>query len=142
MRKKLPFFIMYILLILAVSCSKKTADTNQTATKEAQKEGNTDMSAESVEKQKEPMPLPGFTPTGNNEVDAANYAKAKEDLYNNDPEGFKAWAESQESVSTQSASELGIPVQITEIPYSDYVNLPQARKDYIDAHPELFKIVK
>ena len=143
MKKVLPVLLILMMLLQIVSCSKKPADVSRASDVEARKAENATMSTESTGSNASPMDLPGYKPTGNPDVDAANYAKAKEDLYNNNPEGYKAWAESQGSaVSTKSASELGIPPQITEIPYSDYVNLPQARKDYVDAHPELFKVVK
>ncbi len=141
MKKTLPFFLILWMLLLTVSCSKKPADNSRASDIEARKAENAQMTTEGTGKANPRASLPGYTPTGNPDVDAANYSKAKEDLYNNDPEGYKAWAEGMQNTANQNNQQPATP-QVTTISYEDYMNLPQARKDYVDAHPELFKVVK
>ncbi len=141
MKKILPVLLILMMLLQTVSCSKKPADNSRTSDMEARKAENAQMTTESTGKANSRMSLPGYTPTGNPDVDEANYAKAKEDFYNNNPEGYKAWAESMQNTANQNSQQPATP-QVTTISYEDYMNLPQARKDYVDAHPELFKVVK
>lgn len=148
MIKKLLLFFLVAAAVLTVSCSKNAAQKSQTvapqqADETLSKEKMAELDAErklNEAANKPPVPLPGYTPTGNPDVDAANYSKAKEDLYNNHPEQYQQWVESMQGGS-QPTPALASP-QVTEIPYEQYMQLPQARRDYIDAHPELFKVVK
>ncbi len=149
------FSILLLLLTLATlsfgGCNKKAADKSQTsAQQKSDDEGRTKMSSEKTETDSKSS-LPGYTPTGNQEVDEQNYSKAKENLYNNDPEGYKAWVQSMNSgnnganqappPSSPAVAQPATP-QIHEIPYAEYIQMPQAKRDHIDAHPELYKVVK
>ncbi|OWY25215.1 hypothetical protein C7N43_17990 [Sphingobacteriales bacterium UPWRP_1] len=155
--KNLPFILIVLLLsVLVVSCSKKATDSGSTSVQ--QKNADTEQAKieeERLQKEKEagkamsttPTQLPGYTPTGNPDVDAANYAKAKEDLYNNNPGQYQQWAESvQNAYNQQNPGNTGAvqpaAPQIAEIPYAEYIQIPQEKRDYIDAHPELYKVVK
>lgn len=81
------------------------------------------------------LKLPGYKPTGNQEVDEQNYKKAKYLFFQNNPEEYKKWVEkSNENVKTKIA-----------ITYEEFVKLPankqkiileQTDKYYIDMSTE------
>ncbi len=98
MNKSAILFLMLTLAILTFgACNKKAADKSQTsAQQKSDDEGRTKMSSENT-KTDAKSSLPGYTPTGNPAIDEELYSKAKENLYNNDPEGYKAWVESMNS---------------------------------------------
>ena len=150
MKKILPVLLILMMLLQTVACSKKPADT-RAADIEARKAENAQLTTESTGKGASSTSLPGYTPTGNPDVDAVNYSKAKEDLYNNHPEQYQQWAESMQNAYNQQNPGAATPVatqppastpQIIEIPYEEYIQMPQEKRDHIDAHPELYKVVK
>lgn len=150
MIKKLLLLFLVAAAVLTVSCSKNAAQKSQTlapqqADETLSKEKLAELEAEKRLKEaanKPAITLPGYTPTGNPDVDNANYSKAKEDLYNNHPEQYQQWVESMQGGSQNANPAPAASPQVTVIPYEQYMQLPQARRDYIDAHPELFKVVK
>ncbi|OWY19285.1 hypothetical protein C7N43_22885 [Sphingobacteriales bacterium UPWRP_1] len=143
-----------------VACSKKATDSTvkQQSNDVAPSEEQAKIEQQRLQKEKEAgkamsttPQLPGYTPTGNPDVDAVNYSKAKEDLYNNHPEQYQQWAESMQNAYNQQNPGAATPVatqppastpQIIEIPYEEYIQMPQEKRDHIDAHPELYKVVK
>lgn len=137
--------LLVMLALLVFACNKKTADKSS-AQQKTDEPAKTERPAALSTQPAAPVgknSLPGFTPTGDPAQDEINYAKAKEDLYNNNPEAYKAWVQSMQDAANQNnQQQQQTTPQVTVIPYADYINLPQARRDYIDAHPELFKIVK
>lgn len=76
--------------------------------------------------------IPGYTTTGNAEIDAQNYANAKANLYKNHPDVYK------KMVLEYSKNEN----QIQEIPYEKYIKLPLIRQQHIDNHPDKYRIIK
>lgn len=76
--------------------------------------------------------IPGYTTTGNSEIDAQNYAKAKLNLYKNHPDVYK------KLLLEYSENEN----QIQEIPYEKYMKLPLIRQQHIDNHPDKYRVVK
>jgi len=147
--------ILLLLLTSAVllfgACNKKAADKNQTSAQQrTDPDKQTNLSAVKTDDSAKPS-LPGYTPTGNPAIDEELYTKAKENLYNNDPEGYRAWVQSMNSgnnganqappPSTPAVAQPATP-QLHEIPYAEYIQMPQSKRDHIDAHPELYKVVK
>ncbi|HRK26539.1 MAG TPA: hypothetical protein PK239_04530 [Chitinophagales bacterium] len=136
--------LLLMLVLVVFACNKKTADKSSAQQKTEETTAKAERPATMSTQPAAPVgknSLPGFTPTGDPAQDEINYAKAKEDLYNNNPEAYKAWVQSMQDAANQNNQQPPTP-QVTIIQYNDYINLPQARRDYIDAHPELFKIVK
>lgn len=156
MKNLLLILIVLSFSVFVVSCSKKATDTGQTSVQQKSDDAEqAKMEQERLQKEKEAAAkgatttpqLPGYNPTGNPDVDAVNYAKAKEDLYNNHPEQYQQWAESMQAGNAGNSQVPAAPApatqqQITEIPYAEYIQMPQEKRDYIDAHPELYKVVK
>lgn len=154
MRSSLVLLLILTFTVFSFNaCNKKAADKSQTSTQQKSGEERRATMAEDSKQVDPKSNLPGYTPTGNPEVDEQNYSQAKENLYNNDPEGYRAWVESmnagnpaanQTVPATQSTAQPATPQtsQIQEIPYSEYIQMPQAKRDHIDAHPELYKVVK
>ena len=98
------------------------------------------------------MVLPGFTPTGNQEVDNANYAAAKQEFvakYPNDyiermqkmtEEQRKEWEKQQPNQQTKEVPQAPANDKVIEIPRSRYNGMTADQKKRIDGNPQ-FKIV-
>jgi hypothetical protein len=71
--------------------------------------------------------IPGYTPTGNKQEDEMNYQKAKKAFMENNPEEYKKWVEKNSP-----------KVPIMEVKYEEYILMPDAKKQYILAHPEKY----
>ncbi|MBI2968016.1 MAG: hypothetical protein HYY40_09405 [Bacteroidetes bacterium] len=78
--------------------------------------------------------IPGYTPTGIEDVDAENYKKAKVLFAQNDPEGYKKW--------TEKYSQLPHPGHLTDIAYEEFLKMPEAKKQHILCNPGKYRVVK
>ncbi|OFX57372.1 MAG: hypothetical protein A2046_01115 [Bacteroidetes bacterium GWA2_30_7] len=76
------------------------------------------------------LKIPGYTPTGNASVDEQNYQKAKQLLYQNNPEEYKKW------VKNASANNNSIK----EISKEEFQKFPDNKKEYILEHPEKYYV--
>lgn len=75
------------------------------------------------------LKLPGYTPTGNREVDRQNYKKAKYHLFQNNPDEYNKWVEKNKEKTTR--------VIIT---YEEFKNLPENKQKIILGQPDKYYI--
>lgn len=129
--------------------SEQPAATENVSSNEAAKEQTNPRSGEFNQGY---MVLPGFTPTGNKEVDDANYATAKRDFvakYPNDyiermekmtNEQRQEWEKQQANQQTRQTPQTPAAGKVIEIPRSRYNGMTIDQKKRIDGDPQ-FKIV-
>lgn len=78
--------------------------------------------------------LPGYSPSGNKEVDAQNYKKAKLMFYRNDPEGFKKWQKKYSNPPHEG--------HVQDIKKEEFEKLPPAKQKLILSESDKYEIVK
>lgn len=78
--------------------------------------------------------LPGYSPTGNQEVDAQNYKKAKHLFYQNHPSEFKQW---QEKYNTPNH-----PSHVQEIKQEELDKFPKNKQQLILGNPGKYKVIR
>lgn len=168
MKKISSFFIVCTtMVLLSVACNaqqkqdSKVRNSQLSEQPAATDKATTAAANEAVKVQTNPragefnqgyMVLPGFTPTGNQEVDNANYAAAKQEFvakYPNDyiqrmeqltNEGRQEWEKQQTNQQTREVPQAPATDKVIEIPRSRYNGMTADQKKRIDGNPQ-FKIV-
>ena len=75
--------------------------------------------------------IPGYKPTGNAEIDAQNYRKAKYLFYSKDPNGYDNWVK-----------KYSIPPRVQDVKLDEFVRMPEEKKQQIISQPNKYRIVK
>lgn len=91
--------------------------------------------------------LPGFPiyqDTGNKELDQANYATAKQEWIKNNQAIYDKYLSTLPGSSSNDQSKTPVKNEVskTVLTASDFNALPEARKNYVIEHPELFTVEK
>jgi hypothetical protein len=75
------------------------------------------------------LKIPGYTPTGNKEVDESNYIKAKDVFMQTKPVEYQKWVEKNSP-----------SVPVIEVKYEEFQIMPEIKKEYILSHSEKYHL--